>query len=228
MHSFTEENYLKAIYKLEEKTGGRVNNTDLAKALDIHSATVTDMLKKMSERKLILYEKSKGFKLTEEGRKSAVGIIRRHRLWEVFLVSKLEFGWDEIHEIAEQLEHVQSEDLTNRLDKFLGHPTTDPHGDLIPNQKGEFAKSEAILLSTLNIKTTCVFSGVMDHTAAFLSYLDRIKLKLGDSIKIIDIQEYDNSFILGLEGRNSITISSIIAKSILVVANPNNKDTRNR
>ncbi|HEY0668860.1 MAG TPA: metal-dependent transcriptional regulator [Sphingobacteriaceae bacterium] len=218
MHSFTEDNYLKAIYQLEEKTGGRVNNTDLAKALGIHPSTVTDMLKKMSERKLILYEKSKGFKLTEEGRKNAVGIIRRHRLWEVFLFSKLEFGWDEVHEIAEHLEHVQSEDLTNRLDKFLGHPTTDPHGDPIPNQNGEFEKSKATLLSTLKSETTCVFSGVTDHTAAFLSYLDKIRLKLGDSIKIIEIEEYDNSFILRLERRRSITVSSKIANSILVVA----------
>ncbi len=217
MHSFTEENYLKAIYKLEEKTGGRVNNTDLAKALGIHSATVTDMLKKMSERELILYKKSKGFKLTEKGRKGAVGIIRRHRLWEVFLVSKLEFGWDEVHEIAEQLEHVQSEDLTNRIEKFLGHPTTDPHGDPIPNQNGEFAKSKATLLSTLKSETTCVFSGVTDHTAAFLSYLDKIRLKLGDSIKIIDKEDYDNSLILELSGRTKITVSDKIANSILVV-----------
>lgn len=217
MHSFTEENYLKAIYKLEEKTGARVNNTDLAKALGIHSATVTDMLKKMSERNLIFYEKSKGFKLTGKGRKSAVGIIRRHRLWEVFLVSKLEFGWDEVHEIAEQLEHVQSEDLTNRLDKFLGHPTTDPHGDPIPNQNGEFAKSKATLLSTLKSETTCVFSGVTDHTAALLSYLDKIRLKLGDSIKIIDKEDYDNSLILELSGSTKITVSDKIANSILVV-----------
>lgn len=218
MHSFTEENYLKAIYKLEEQTGERVNNTDLARALSIHSATVTDMLKKMSHKKLISYEKSRGFKLTEKGKKIAVNIIRRHRLWEVFLVNKLEFGWDEVHDMAEQLEHIQSEDLINRLDLFLEHPKADPHGDPIPNEKGEFAKSKATLLSTLNTGTTCVFSGVSDHSAAFLSYLDKVKLSLGDSIRIIEIEEYDKSFILGLEGRNSITVSSKIANSILVVA----------
>ncbi len=218
MHSFTEENYLKAIFKLEEQTGERVNNTDLARALLIHSATVTDMLKKMSHKKLISYEKSRGFKLTEKGKKIAVDIIRRHRLWEVFLVNKLEFGWDEVHEIAEQLEHIQSEDLIRRLDRFLGHPKADPHGDPIPNEKGEFAKSKATLLATLNRGTTCVLSGVTDHSVAFLSYLDKVKLSLGDSIKIIDIEEYDNSFTLGLKGRIKITISNKIANSLLVVA----------
>lgn len=217
MHSFTEENYLKAIYKLEEQTAERVSNSDLAKALSIHSATVTDMLKKMSQKKLILYEKSKGFKLTEKGRKIAVNILRKHRLWEVFLVKHLGFGWDEVHDMAEELEHIQSEDLIRRLDNFLGHPKSDPHGDPIPNEKGEFAKSKATILSKLSIGTSCVFSGVTDHSGAFLSYLDKVKLSLGDSIKIIEIEEYDNSFILGLEGRNSITVSSKIANSLLVI-----------
>lgn len=220
MHTFTEENYLKAIYKLEEQTGETVINSDLAKALSIHSATVTDMLKKMSQKKLITYERSKGFELTDKGKKLAIGIIRRHRLWEVFLVENLAFGWDEVHDMAEQLEHIQSEDLINRLDRYLGHPKADPHGDPIPNEKGVFAKSKATLLSTLNTGTSCVFSGVTDHSATFLSYLDKVKLSLGDTIKIIEIEEYDKSFILGLEGRKSITISSKIANSILVVAEP--------
>lgn len=217
MHSFTEENYLKAIYKLEEQTGERVNNTDLARALSIHSATVTDMLKKMSHKKLISYEKSRGFKLTGKGKKIAINIIRRHRLWEVFLVNKLEFGWDEVHDIAEQLEHIHSEDLIRRLDIFLQHPKADPHGDPIPNEKGEFEKSEATLLAALTKGTSCVFSGVTDHSAAFLSYLDKVKLSLGDPIKIIDIEEYDNSFTLQLKGQMKITISSKIASSILAV-----------
>ncbi|MDO8991688.1 metal-dependent transcriptional regulator [Daejeonella sp.] len=219
MHSFTEENYLKAIYKLEEKTGGRVNNTDLAKALAIHSATVTDMLKKMSERKWILYEKSKGFKLTGKGRKSAVGIIRRHRLWEVFLVSKLEFGWDEVHEIAEQLEHVQSEDLINRLDSFLGYPKADPHGDPIPDENGEFMKSEAVLLSKLKAGSKARFAGITDHSTAFLSYLDKIGLALGDTIKIGSIEEFDQSYILQLKSKKEIIVSSRVTNGILVVIN---------
>ncbi len=217
MHSFTEENYLKAIYKLEESSGQRVNNTDLAKALSIHSATVTGMLKKMSGKKLLIYQKSKGFKLTEKGRKSAVSIIRRHRLWEVFLVENLSFGWDEVHDIAEQLEHIQSDDLIRRLDIFLKHPKSDPHGDPIPNEKGEFSISMATHLSKLPIGVSSVFAGVTDHSAAFLSYLDKVKLSLGDSIKILAIEEYDNSLILGLDGGKIITVSSKIGNSILVI-----------
>ena len=119
MHSFTEENYLKAIYKLQEQNGETVVNSDLAKALEVQSASVTDMLKKMAKKKLINYEKSKGFKLTEKGKHIAISIIRKHRLWEVFLVEKLGFGWDEVHEMAEQLEHIQSEKLIDRLDQYL-------------------------------------------------------------------------------------------------------------
>src|SRR4249919_3313962 len=127
MHSFTEENYLKAIYKLQEQNGETVGNSDLAKTLDVQSASVTDMLKKMARKKLINYEKSKGFKLTEKGKQIAINIIRKHRLWEVFLLEKLGFGWNEVHEIAEQLEHIQSEKLINKLDHYLGHPKSDPH-----------------------------------------------------------------------------------------------------
>src|ERR1700741_4265540 len=119
MHSFTEENYLKTIYKLQEQNGDTVANSDLAKAMGVHSASVTDMLKKMAKKKLINYEKSRGFRLTEKGRQIALSIIRKHRLWEVFLLEKLGFGWDEVHEIAEQLEHIQSESLINRLDAYL-------------------------------------------------------------------------------------------------------------
>ena len=217
MHSFTEENYLKATYKLEEQTGERVSNSDLAKALSIHPATVTDMLKKMSQKKLIIYEKSKGFKLTEKGRKIAVSILRKHRLWEVFLVNNLGFGWDEVHDMAEQLEHIKSEDLINRLDTFLGHPKADPHGDQIPDENGEFTKSKAILLSSLKINSEGKFSGVTDHSTTFLSYLDRIGLSLGDTIKVRSIEEYDNSYILQLKDKKEIAVSNKVVNSLLVI-----------
>jgi DtxR family Mn-dependent transcriptional regulator len=217
MHSFTEENYLKAIYKLEKQTAERVSNSDLAKALSIHSATVTDMLKKMSQKKLILYEKSKGFKLTEKGRKIAVNILRKHRLWEVFLVNNLGFRWDEVHDMAEELEHIKSEDLIRRLDNFLGHPKADPHGDPIPNEKGEFMKSEAVLLSKLKTGSKARFVGITDHSTAFLSYLDKIGLALGDTIKIRSIEEFDQSLILQLKSKKEIIVSSRVTNGILVI-----------
>jgi DtxR family Mn-dependent transcriptional regulator len=217
MHSFTEENYLKAIYKLEKQTAERVSNSDLAKALSIHSATVTDMLKKMSQKKLILYEKSKGFKLTEKGRKIAVNILRKHRLWEVFLVNNLGFRWDEVHDMAEELEHIKSEDLIRRLDNFLGHPKADPHGDPIPNEKGEFMKSEAVLLSKLKAGSKARFVGITDHSTAFLSYLDKIGLALGDTIKIRSIEEFDQSLILQLKSKKEIIVSSRVTNGILVI-----------
>lgn len=217
MHTFTEENYLKAIYKLEEQTGDTVINSELAKALSIHSATVTDMLKKMSQKKLITYEKSKGFKLTHKGKKIAISIIRRHRIWEVFLVENLGFGWDEVHDMAEQLEHIQSEELINRLDTYLGHPKADPHGDPIPNANGEFTKSNAILLSKLLTGKQGKFSGVTDHSATFLSYLDKIEIALGDNIKVKSIEEYDNSYTLQLTNKKEIVVSSKFVNSILVI-----------
>lgn len=216
MHSFTEENYLKTIYKLQEQNGDTVANSDLAKAMEVHSASVTDMLKKMSKKKLINYEKSKGFRLTEKGKQIALSIIRKHRLWEVFLLEKLGFGWDEVHEIAEQLEHIQSESLINRLDTYLGHPKADPHGDPIPNANGVLVKPKAILLSELKKDQTGKFTGVIDHSPAFLSYLDKIGIALGDTIKVKNIEDYDNSITLQLRGKTEIVVSPKVANSLLV------------
>lgn len=216
MHSFTEENYLKAIFKLQEQTGEIVANSDLAKSLEIHSASVTDMLKKMAAKKLINYEKSKGFKLTEKGKQIAVNIIRKHRLWEVFLVEKLKFGWDEVHDIAEQLEHIQSEELSNRLDQFLGYPKADPHGDPIPNSNGVFAKSKSRLLSEMKENNQGKFTGVTDHSPAFLSYLDKIGISLGDNIKVKSIEPFDYSYTLQLKGKNELTVSNKVANSLLI------------
>src|SRR4030095_5343353 len=216
MHSFTEENYLKAIYKLQEQNGNSVANSDLAKALEVHSASVTDMLKKMSKKKLINYEKSKGFKLTEKGKQIALNIIRKHRLWEVFLLEKLGFGWDEVHEIAEQLEHIQSESLIDRLDQYLGHPKSDPHGDPIPNANGVFAKSKSILLSESKEGTQSRFVGVIDHSPSFLTYLDKIGLSLGDALTVKLIEEFDNSFTLQLKGKKEVIVSAKVANSLLV------------
>ena len=216
MHSFTEENYIKAIYKLQEQTGETVGNSDLAKSMQVRSASVTDMLKKMSKKKLINYEKSKGFKLTEKGKQIAISIIRKHRLWEVFLLEKLGFKWDEVHDMAEQLEHIRNESLINRLDVYLGHPKTDPHGDPIPNANGIFAKSRSILLSEMKKDEQGKFTGVIDHSASFLTYLDKIGLTLGETIKVKAIEDYDHSFTLQLRGKKELTVSNKVANSLLI------------
>ncbi|HNR17601.1 MAG TPA: metal-dependent transcriptional regulator [Bacteroidia bacterium] len=216
MHSFTEENYLKAIYKLQETNGEVVATSALAQVMGVHAPSVTDMLKRMAQKKLVGYQKSKGVKLTEKGKQVAVGIIRNHRLWEVFLVDKLGYRWDEVHDMAEQLEHIQGEDLVNRLDKFLGFPKADPHGDPIPDAKGVLPKSKSVLLSTLKAGDTGTFTGVTDHTAAFLNYLDKTGIALGDSIKVKAIEEYDQTYILQLKGKKDVTVSFKVANSILM------------
>lgn len=218
LHSFTEENYLKAIFKLQERDDGTVGNSDLAKEMNVHSASVTDMLKKMAKKRLIHYEKSKGFRLTEKGRQIAISIIRRHRLWEVFLVEKLGFSWDEVHDMAEQLEHIQNNDLIEKLDAYLGHPESDPHGDPIPNANGVFAKTRSILLSEMNKGEKGKFTGVTDHSPSFLNYLDKLGLTLGDSLKIKSIEDFDHSLTLQLKGKE-IVISNKVANSMLVSYN---------
>lgn len=216
MQSSSEENYLKTIYKLQEQSREVVGNSDLSKALEVQSASVTDMLKKMAKKKLIHYEKSKGVKLTEKGKQIAITIIRKHRLWEFFLVEKLGFGWDEVHDIAEQLEHIHSESLINRLDAYLGHPKSDPHGDPIPNADGVFMKSKSVLLCDLKEGAEGKFTGVTDHSSPFLSYLDKIGLSLGDSIKIKSVEEFDKSLTLQLKGKKELTVSNKVASSLLI------------
>ncbi len=216
MHSSTEENYLKAIFKLQEQNGESVSNSDLARLLDVQSASVTDMLKKMAKKKLINYEKSKGFRLTEKGRHIAINIIRKHRLWEVFLLEKLGFGWNEVHDLAEQLEHIQSENLIDRLDQYLGHPKSDPHGDPIPNANGVFAKSKSVLLSESSKGMQGKFVGVTDHSPSFLIYLDKVGLSLGDSILVKGIEEFDKSYTLQLKGKKEVIVSFKVANSLLV------------
>lgn len=216
MHSSSEENYLKTIYKLQEQSGEIVGNSDLARALEVHSASVTDMLKKIAQKKLIHYEKSKGVKLTDKGRQIAITIIRKHRLWEVFLVNKLKFGWDEVHEIAEQLEHIHSDILIDRLDKFLGFPKADPHGDPIPDSNGVFAKSKTVLLSELKEGNSGKLAGVVDHSPSFLNYLDKTGIALGDVVKVKAIEGFDKSYTLQLKGKTEVVVSFKVADNLLI------------
>ena len=215
MLSFTEENHLKAIFHLsiDEKIG--VSTNAIAQNLKTKAPSVTDMLKKLCDKGLVTYKKYQGVALTELGRKTALNIIRKHRLWEVFLVEKLNFNWSEAHEVAEQLEHIKSKKLTNELDKFLGYPTKDPHGDPIPNTAGFIKYTTKLLLSDLKIGDKGTFVGVKDSSSAFLKFLDKRKIALGSNIKILHIEDFDDSLHIGMDETN-LTISMKSANNIYV------------
>lgn len=216
MYSFTEENYLKAIYKLSERNTERITTNAIAEVLETKAASVTDMIKKLSDKKLLKYEKYHGVTLTEKGKSIAIELVRKHRLWETFLYEKLEFGWDEVHDLAEQLEHINSKMLTNKLDDFLGNPTHDPHGDPIPTRTGEISKSNFVLLSDLLPKQFGIMSGVVDHSPAFLQHLNKISLNLGFKIELIERNEYDGSIEVKIDNKNHLHLSKEVAKNVLV------------
>lgn len=173
------------------------------------------MLKKLAEKDLVNYVKYQGVSLTEKGKLSAKMIVRKHRLWEVFLVDKLDFSWDEVHDIAEELEHIKSEKLINKLDDFLGNPTEDPHGDPIPNAYGQIIKTEKHLLSELAVNQTGVCVGVKDSSADFLKYLDKQEIALGSKIEIIGKESFDLSLKIKVDSKE-LTISNKIAGNLFV------------
>lgn len=218
MTSLAEENYLKAIYKLHEKKGAMVSTSALAETLGINAASVTDFIKKMAAKKLISYQKSKGVSLTEQGRLIALTIIRKHRLWEVWLVNKLNFKWDEVHDIAEQLEHVVSNELIEQLDEHLGYPKTDPHGDLIPDAKGRFVKNSSKPLSDCRKGDKVKFIGVAEHSNSFLQYLTKSNIKLGDELLVEMIEDFDNSFEVKVNRKDRKLLSKDVVKNLLVVS----------
>ncbi|WP_152285959.1 metal-dependent transcriptional regulator [Flavicella marina] len=213
--SQTEENYLKAIFSLSLSRSKSVSTNAIAEKLDTKASSVTDMVKKLSEKKLIDYKKYQGVSLTEEGKKRAVKIIRKHRLWEVFLVKHLDFNWDEVHEVAEQLEHVKSIKLTNELDRFLEFPTHDPHGDPIPDADGNIDHHIDVMLASLHKNETCVVLGVKDSSPSFLKYLDGHEIKLGSEIIVLEKEEFDNSMQIQIADRK-ISISQQITKNLFV------------
>lgn len=217
MNSFTEENYLKAIYKLAEKGRGKIATNAIAEMVDATPASVTDMLKKLAEKKLIRYEKYQGVSLTATGKRIAVYIIRKHRLWELFLVEKLQFKWDEVHAMAEQLEHIVSDELINRLDEFLGNPKYDPHGDPIPDENGQFKQKKTFPLTEAPLRSSVIITGVIDHNPSFLQYLDKAGLLPGKKIVVREIIDYDKSQKIQLSpSRSLIHISYDVARNILV------------
>ncbi len=215
MYSPSEENYLKAIFMLGKKTDKAVNTNQLAKRLNAKASSITDMVKKLSDKDLVDYEKYKGVSLTLTGERIALSILRKHRLWETFLVEKLHFSWDEVHEIAEQLEHIQSRELVNRLDEFLGFPEMDPHGDPIPDKNGRMIYRESQILSTLPVGTKVILVGLKDSSDAFLRYLDSRGLVLGDALEIQAEEVYDRS--LQIKKANRIIILSEMAANNLLV-----------
>jgi|ERR1051326_3829292 DtxR family Mn-dependent transcriptional regulator len=218
MNSLAEENYLKAIYKIAETRDGYILTNDIAHRMNTTAASVTDMLKKLAKKKLIKYKKYQGLSLTDPGKRTALAIIRKHRLWEMFLVKILKFKWDEVHDVAEQLEHIRSEKLIQHIDKILHFPKFDPHGDPIPNAQGKFElyKEKSFALSLGKREGLYVVTGVVDHTASFLQLLDKAGISLGGKIKIRDVQPYDKSLSVFLNGKKKLFLSNQIAKNILV------------
>lgn len=214
MHSFTEENYLKAIYHLLVRTQSATTN-DIASALGTKAASVTDMLKKLSDKNLINYARYQGVTLTNDGERIALGIVRKHRLWECFLVEKLNFKWDEVHEMAEELEHISSAELINRLDEFMGCPPFDPHGDPIPNNKGQIKNLQLQPALHLTKNQSGTIAGVADHSPAFLQYLEKTRLIIGETITVTDVSDYDMSVLLNTSNKE-MNISREVAKNILI------------
>lgn len=212
----SEENHLKAIHSLEDEFDGAVSTNAIADRLETKASSVTDMLRKLAEKNLIDYVRYKGVSLTDDGRKIALKIIRKHRLWEVFLVEKLHFGWDEVHEVAEQLEHIQSVKLTDRLEEFLDFPKFDPHGDPIPNKNGEIVRrKKACLLHEMELNVPSTVVGVNDSSSSFLQFLDKQGIRLGDEMVILEHFEFDDSMLVESNGIR-INLSHAVVTNICV------------
>lgn len=215
MRQETVENYLKTIYNLSSDNTMIVSNQKLADKLNIKPATVTEGLRKLDELKYVVYEKSYGTRLTASGARLALNIVRRHRIWETYLVKVLEFGWDEVHEIAEELEHVKNDKLINKLATILGNPMFDPHGDPIPDAHGKIKKSNFIKLSEAKLKSKYKVMGVTDHSPAFLKYLERNQLIIGADVVIKSIEEFDGSILLSCN-KADLQVSPKVAECIII------------
>lgn len=216
MLSFTEENYLKAIYRLSEGGAKAVLTNEIAEYLSTKAASVTDMIKKLSLKNLIGYEKYYGVKITKQGKSEALMIIRKHRLWETFLVEKLNFSWDEVHDVAEQLEHIQSNLLIEKLDEFLGYPTADPHGHPIPDKNGKISNVRQIPLSEAVVSKKCTVRSVKDGSPSFLQYLSKIGVYIGAPLVILEKVEFDGSLEILIDGKKKVFISRDAAQNLLV------------
>jgi DtxR family Mn-dependent transcriptional regulator len=214
--SFTEENYLKSIYHLSEGGVKEVSTNAIADDLQTKAASVTDMIKKLANKEVINYKKYKGVNVSPTGKMAALQVIRKHRLWEVFLVEKMKFNWDQVHEVAEQLEHIKSPLLIQRLDEFLGYPKNDPHGDPIPDEHGEFNSKPQISLSEAELHHEGILMSVKDTSTPFLQYLDKIGAYIGAKIKIMDRVVFDGSHEILLDNKRTLFVSKEVAQNILI------------
>ena len=218
MVTLSEENYLKTIFHLGRHNKASVSTNAIAQKMETKASSATDMIKKLSEKGLVDYQKYKGVQLSENGRLAAISVIRKHRLWEVFLVNKLSFSWDEVHEVAEQLEHIKSEKLTLELESFLDYPTQDPHGDPIPDSNGSIPSTQKLLLAMAKQGHHYICVGVKDSSSDFLKYLDKYKIALGSQIKVISKEDYDESMTVRINDIQK-TISKEVAQNIFVKIN---------
>ncbi len=213
MFSQAEENYIKTIYTLDTKTKKGVSTNLIAEKMQTKASSVTDMLQKLAEKRLVIYKKYQGVQLSTKGKKIAASVIRKHRLWETFLVQKLNFSWDEVHDIAEQLEHIKSETLIDKLDDFLGYPTVDPHGDPIPDKNGNLPSIEKVVLATLQINESGICIGVRDSSSRFLQFLDKKGIALGQKITVVAKEPFDDSLTIKIENKE-LSISQKIAHNL--------------
>lgn len=220
MLSFTEENYLKSIFLIstDENAVSEVGTNNLASFLNLKPATVNDMLKKLKDKEMIHYEKYGKITLSAIGKKYAIEVLRKQRLWETFLYEKLNFTWDEVQEVSEQLEHIKSHKLINKLDEFLNFPEFDPHGEVIPNAKGEMRTLFKKRLSEVEIGHYCKMIAVKDTSAPFLQYVVKLGLGISSSIKVIDKNNYDHLIEIEVNGKRS-SVSQKFAENIFIVCN---------
>ena len=214
----TEENYLKTIFSVFMQTQNNVSTNEIANLLDTSPASVTEMIKKLQEKNLVIYEKYNGVRLSNEGETKAITIIRKHRLWETFLVRKLDFSWSEVHDIAEQLEHIKSEKLIDKLDQLLNYPKFDPHGDPIPSKNGVFNYQERISIFEMDVNEEGTIMGVSLDNKDFLDYLTKLKISIGTRIKVIEIIKFDQSMKIEFDSKTE-HISKEIAENILIKIN---------
>ena len=214
--SFTEENYLKAIYHLSTESSENVNTNSLAESMNTTPASVNDMVKRLANKNLISYQKYKGASLLPRGKKIALTIVRKHRLWEVFLVDKLGFKWDEVHEIAEQLEHIKSPDLIRKLDKFLGFPTVDPHGDPIPDEEGLMKESLRASIAEVPVNSKGIVVAVNNDDTLLLQHLDSLNIKLGSRIAILERMDFDGSVSVSIDEGTKQFLSKAVAENLMI------------
>lgn len=215
----SEENYLKAIFHLGGNASKPISTNAIAEQMATKPSSVTDMAKKLADKGLLHYKRYQGVTLTDSGIKTALAIIRKHRLWEVFLVKKLDFTWDEVHEVAEQLEHIKSEKLIDKIDALLDFPKFDPHGDPIPTKNGEFQERDKQPLSELPVTAQGICVGVKDTSATFLKFLDKNNIALGNTIQVLDKEDFDQSLHIQIGGRR-LQISNQIATNLYVKIAP--------